>query len=155
MRYELKDQFHPHPWRKVINPISRQLEPAHYSRRGVWDSEANEWATTPADRAQSQYADVRRLNGLPLLTPQKVRAVLKKAGLVLDSTHTTRIRGWHGHTGGYSVEQDARGRLFTGYVFDHWRRDKPYDAVLAKALAALQGAGLTCELQLESRRIEL
>ena len=36
-----------------------------------------------------------------------------------------------------------------------WRKGKPYDAVLAKALAALQAAGLTCELQSEQRRVEL
>lgn len=153
-RYELREQSAPHPWRKVRVTGMTKLVPALSWLRGVWDNETDDWATKPRSKDAGQFADVRKLNGLPPLTPQKVRGVLKKAGIDFSSTHTTRIRGWHSTTSGTTVWQSDDGSISVGYSFNHWAKERPYRTVLAPALKALQDAGLN-PTQHEDGRIEL
>lgn len=153
-RYMLAETLEPHPWRKRRNPISKVLEPTWQPKRGIRDTQTREWHTKPMPRSQSQYADVRAANGLPPLTTQKVRSVLKKAGLVFSASHTTRIRGWHHTTSGVTVWQAEDGSISVGYNFNHWAKERPYQTMLAPALKALQDAGLN-PTQHEDGRIEL
>lgn len=152
-RYKLDETLEPHPWRKRRDH-NGQLIPALQSRRGVKDTETGDWHTKPRPRHQSQYADARAANGLPPLTTQKVRSVLKKAGLHFSALHTTRVRGWHSTTSGVTVWQTETGTIHVGYVFNHWAKAHPYQTMLAPALKALQDAGLN-PTQHEDGRIEL
>lgn len=141
-RYELDERLGKHQWRKSINRISRQLEPDWYWARGIKDTHTGEWHTEPGNKHASQFADVRRLNGMPPLTPQKVRAVLKKAGIVFSESHTTRVRGWYSTTSGVTVRQSNTGAIHVDYTFGQWVKERPLQTVLAPALKALQDAGL-------------
>lgn len=142
MRYKLDETTGPHPWRKRRNPISQALEPAYQMMRGIKDTETREWHTPPKSRAQSQFIEVRALNGLPPLTRQKVQGVLKRAGLHFSETHTTRVAGWYHTTAGVTVWQSEEGEIKVGYTFHHHAKERPYNIVLAPALKALQEAGL-------------
>lgn len=153
MRYKLDETFEPHPWRKRRGH-NGQLIPALQPLRGVKDTETGDWHTKPRPRRQSQYADARAANGLPPLTTQKVRSMLKKAGLYFSTSHTTRVRGWHSITSGVTVWQTETGTIHVGYVFNHWAKERPYLTKLAPALKALQDAGLN-PTQHEDGRIEL
>ena len=153
-RYELRDRHAEHPFRKRRNPISKALEPDITWLRGVWDNETHDWATKPRSKDAGQFADVRKLNGLPPLTQQKVRGVLRKARLDFSKSHTTRVRGWHSTTSGITVWQSDDGAISVGYVFHHWAKERPYLKVLAPAMKALQDAGLN-PTQHDDGRIEL
>lgn len=153
-RYELEERLAKHQWRKRINRMSRQLEPDWYSARGIKDTQTGEWHTEPSNKHASQFADVRRLNGMPPLTPQKVRAVLKKAGIKFSESHTTRVRGWYDTTSGVTVRQHDDGAITVGYTFGRWAKECPRQTALAPALKALQDAGLN-PTQHDDGRIEL
>lgn len=153
-RYKLDETTAPHPWRKRRHPISKALEPDLTWVRGIRDTQTGKWHIEPRSKTAAQFADVRKLNGLPPLTPQKVRGVLKKAGIEFSTTHATRIRGWHSTTSGTTVWQSDNGSISVGYSFNHWAKERPYRTVLAPALKALQDAGLN-PTQHEDGRIEL
>lgn len=153
-RYELDETTAPHPWRKRRHPISRALEPDRVWVRGIRDTQTREWHTKPGNKHASQFADVRRLNGMPPLTPQKVRAVLKKAGIKFSESHTTRVRGWYNTTSGVTVRQHDDGAITVGYTFGRWAKECPRQTALAPALKALQDAGLN-PTQHDDGRIEL
>ena len=153
-RYKLDETTAPHPWRKRRHPISKALEPDTYWVRGIRDTQTGEWHTEPREKKPVHFLEVRRLNGMPPLTPQKVRAVLKKTGMDFSTTSTTRIPGWHRVSSGYKVWQSEDGAISVGYVFHHWAKERPYLKVLAPALKALQDAGLT-PTQHPDGRIEL
>lgn len=153
-RYELREQAADHPWRKVRITGQSQLVPALTWKRGVWDNETHDWATKPLRKEASQFAEVRALNGMPPLTQQKVRGLLKKAGINFSSTHTTRIRGWHSTTSGVSVSQHDDGVIIVGYSFNHWAKEFPTAKMLATPLKVLQDAGLN-PTQRDDGRIEL
>lgn len=153
-RYKLDERLEKHPWRKSINRMSRQLEPDWHSVRGIKDTQTGEWHTEPREKKPVHFLEVRRLNGMPPLTPQKVRGVLKKAGIEFSTSHTTRIRGWHSTTSGATVWQADNGAISVGYVFHHWAKERQYHAMLAPALAALRAAGLN-PTQHDDGRIEL
>ena len=84
------------------------------------------------------------------LTPQKVSAVLKKAGFERSEETTTGIRGWHDHSEGYAVRSSSR----QGTVHVHYW-PSPYsrgDAELQRRtkmlvgyVSVLQEAGLRAE----------
>lgn len=141
MRYKLDENIVPHPWRKRRAPDGTLL-PAWHSVRGIKDTTTGEWHAVPTLRAQSQFQDVRTLNGMPPLTPQKVRAVLKRAGINFSESHSTRIRGWHNTTSGTTVWQTETGELCVGYNVNHWTKDPDFPKLLAPAFKALQQAGL-------------
>lgn len=153
-RYELRDRSAQHPFRKRRNPISKALEPDITWLRGVWDRETHDWATKPRSKDAGQFADVRKLNGLPPLTQQKVRGVLRKARLDFSTTSTTRIPGWHRTSSGYKVWQSDDGAISVGYEFNHWAKERPYLKMLTPVLKVLQDAGLNAT-QYDDGRIEL
>lgn len=153
-RYKLEERLEKHPWRKSINRMSRQLEPDWHSVRGIRDTQTGEWHTEPREKKPVHFLEVRRLNGMPRLTPQKVRAVLKKAGMDFSTTSTTRVPGWHRVSTGYKVWQSEDGAISVGYEFYHWAKERPYHGVLAPALAVLRAAGLN-PTQHDDGRIEL
>ena len=153
-RYKLEERLEKHPWRKSINRMSRQLEPDWRSVRGIKDTQTGEWHTEPREKKPVHFLGVRMLNGMPPLTPQKVRAVLKKAGIEFSTSEATRVAGWHHTTSGVAVWQNGYGSISVGYVFHHWAKERPYLKVLAPALKALQDAGLN-PTQHDDGRIEL
>lgn len=153
-RYQLDETTAPHPWRKRRHPISKALEPDLMWVRGIRDTQTREWHVQPRMKSADQFAEVRALNGLPPMTPQKVRGVLKKAGMDFSTTSTTRIPGWHRVSSGYKVWQSEDGAISVGYEFNHWAKERPYHKVLGPALKALQDAGLN-PTQHDDGRIEL
>lgn len=153
-RYKLDETTAPHPWRKHRHPNSKALEPDLTWVRGIRDTQTGEWHTEPREKKPVHFLEVRRLNGMPRLTPQKVRAVLKKAGMDFSTTSTTRIPGWHRVSTGYKVWQSEDGAISVGYVFHHRAKERPYQTVLAPALAVLRAAGLN-PTQHDDGRIEL
>lgn len=153
-RYKLDEKLVPHPWRQRRHPISGALEPSHTWHRGIQDSERNEWAVEPQPKTVAQFAEVRRLNGMPPLTPQKVRGVLKKAGIRFSESHATRVHGWHSVSSGVTVWQDMTGAISIGYTFNHWAKERPYQTMLAPARKALEDSGLPFT-QHDDGRIEL
>jgi hypothetical protein len=153
-RYELREQAADHPWRKVRVTGMNQLVPALTWKRGVWDNETHGWHTEPREKKPVHFLAVRTLNGMPPLTPQKVRGLLKKAGIMFSSTRTTRIRGWYSTTSGVSVSQHDDGVITVGYEFNHWAKEFPTAKMLATPLKVLQDAGLN-PTQLDDGRIEL
>lgn len=152
-RYELKESSGPHPWRKWRNRDG-QLVPAVQWTRGIWDRQTRDWHTQPTAKSQSQFADVRKLNGMPPLTLQKVRGVLRRASITASATHTTRIPGWYHTTSGTTVWQSDDGAINVGYNFHHHAKERPYVKVLTPSLKALQDAGLN-PTQHPDGRIEL
>ena len=153
-RYKLEERLEKHPWRKRRRPISKALEPDLTRVRGIRDTQTGEWHTEPREKKPVHFLEVRRLNGMPRLTPQKVSAVLKKAGMDFSTTSTTRIPGWHRVSSGYKVWQSEDGAISVDYEFHHWAKERPYLKVLAPALKALQDAGLN-PTQHDDGRIEL
>ena len=153
-RYKLDETTAPHPWRKRRHPISKALEPDLTWVRGIRDTQTGEWHTEPREKKPVHFLEVRRLNGMPPLTPQKVRAVLKKAGMDFSTTSATRITGWHRVSSGHKVWQSEDGAISVGYEFYHWAKERPYHGVLAPALAVLRAAGLN-PTQHNDGRIEL
>ena len=142
MRYELDEQLAPHPWRKRRNAMSKALEPDYTIVRGIRDTETGDWHTQPRSKSAGQFTDVRALNGMPPLTMQKVRSVLKSAAISFSKSHSTRIRGWHSVTSGVTIQQTKTGELRIGYNANHWAEDRDVPKLLAPALKALQEAGL-------------
>lgn len=153
-RYQLDETTAPHPWRKRRHPISKALEPDLMWVRGIRDTQTGEWHVQPRSRDAGQFAEVRALNGLPPLTPQKVRGVLRKARIQSSSSHTTRVRGWHHVSSGTTVWQSDDGSITVGYAFNHWAKEHHVKELLAPALKALQDAGLN-PTQHDDGRIEL
>ena len=153
-RYELKETTGEHPWRKRRNPLTRELEPAFYWMRGVWDNERKDWHAQPRSKDAGQFADVRLLNGLLPLNVQQVRGVLRKARIQFSTSETTRVRGWHHVTSGVTVWQSEDGSISVGYVFNHWAKEHHVKELLTPALNVLQAAGLN-PTQHDDGRIEL
>lgn len=141
MKYELFEATGKHPWR-VRKDFNGKLVPAYMALRGIRDVKTREVHTEPRRLHASQVTEVRALNGMPPLTMQKVRGVLRKANISASETHTTCVRGWHNVTSGTTVWQDIHGAIHVGYNVSHWAKDPDFPKLLAPAFAALQAAGL-------------
>ena len=76
------------------------------------------------------------------LTPQKVSAILKKAGFERNESSTTGVRGRHDHSEGYKVQKSyaATGRVLVSYYPLPYRRGDLEEQRKAEMLAAYEAA---------------
>jgi hypothetical protein len=83
------------------------------------------------------------------VTTQKVRAVLRKAGVRLSTSSTTAVKGWHDHTEGYEVHKYYPDRIAVDYTFGTWgnRYDHTTKRIqlLDEVCAILETANIVCE----------
>jgi hypothetical protein len=125
--------------RRTYNPRSKGWEDGFSNVRGIKDAEGK-WVGKPSPRWHD-YATLREMNGLPPMSTAKVRAVLKKAGLIAAKYHRSgMVKGWGDWSPGYKVEYDDYGRVTVRYQPGRW-----YDGgttEYASYFEALSKAGL-------------